>query len=97
MAFLYKALAVAGEYRIFFYNKVIHRYSHYSTNPYSNDRKAVERPDDLFIALNDVWDYLYNKPYFGVIGDCIKTCPYHGKTMPSECTCWEDLYVRKAK
>lgn len=41
--------------------------------------------------------YLWDKPYFGVVGDCIKTCPYHGKTMPSECTCCEDLYVRKAK
>lgn len=63
MAFLYKALAVAGEYRIFFYNKIMHRYSHYSTNPYSNDRKSVERPDDLFIALNNVWDYLYNRDW----------------------------------
>lgn len=41
--------------------------------------------------------YLWDKPYFGVIGDCIRTCPYHGKTMPSECTCWEDMYIRKAK
>lgn len=63
MAFLYKALTVAGEYRIFFYNKIMHRYSHYSTNPYSNDRKSVERPDDLFTALNNVWDYLYNRDW----------------------------------
>lgn len=41
--------------------------------------------------------YVWDKPYYGTIGDCIKTCPYHDKTMPSECTCWEDLYVRKAK
>lgn len=41
--------------------------------------------------------YLWDKPYFSVTGDCIKTCPYHGKTMPSECTCWEDMYVREVK
>lgn len=35
--------------------------------------------------------------YYGTIGDCIRTCPYHDKTMPSECTCWEDMYIRKAK
>ena len=63
MPFLYKALAVAGEYRIFFYNKIMHRYSHYSTNPNSNDRKSIEHPDDLFVALNNVWDYLYNRDW----------------------------------
>ena len=63
MPFLYKALAVAGEYRIFFYSKIMHRYSHYSTNPNSNDRKSVERLDDLFTALDSVWDYLYNRDW----------------------------------
>lgn len=38
--------------------------------------------------------YLWDKPCFCTTGDCIKTCPFHKKTMPSSCACWEDLYVR---
>lgn len=41
--------------------------------------------------------YVWDKSYYGAIGDCIKTCPYHGKSMPSECTCWEDMYVMESR
>ena len=40
--------------------------------------------------------YIWDKPYYGLTGDCVKTYPYHGKSMPSECTCWEDMYVRES-
>lgn len=41
--------------------------------------------------------YLWAKSCFEFTGDCIMTCPYHKKTMPSLCTCWEDMYIRKEK
>lgn len=104
MAFLYKALVVAGEYRIFFYNKIMHRYSHYSTNPYSNDRKSVERPDDLFIALDDVWDYLYTRKWnpvtkskFHIMEHFLTAAIGHFKYAVGKLEDEEDILILKAR
>lgn len=58
MAFTYKALATATYKKIIFHLGVMYKYSHCDTKPNSNDKKSIERENDLFSALDNVWEYI---------------------------------------